>query len=198
MGDWTLFYWAWWIAWSPFVGMFIARISRGRTIREFIFGVLLVPAGFTFLWLSFFGNTALIMELADNGISLVDTALEDSPTALFMMLDQMPWSTLMSLVATLLIMTFFVTSSDSGSLVIDIITSGGNEDPPVWQRIFWAVTEGVVAAALLLAGGLSALQTASLISALPFAFVLFLMCFGLNKGLHLEAIKRPPRPNNLP
>jgi choline/glycine/proline betaine transport protein len=193
MGDWTLFYWAWWISWSPFVGMFIARISRGRTIREFIVGVLLVPAGFTFLWLSFFGNMALTMELADNGISLVNTALADSPTALFMMLEQLPWSTLMSLVATLLIMTFFVTSSDSGSLVIDIITSGGNEDPPVWQRIFWAVTEGVVAAALLLAGGLPALQSGSIISALPFACVMFLMCFGLNKGLHMEAIKRPHR-----
>ena len=190
MGDWTLFYWAWWISWSPFVGMFIARISRGRTIREFIVGVLLVPAGFTFLWLSFFGNTALVMELADNGVSLVNTALEDSPTTLFMMLGQLPWPTLMSVVATLLIMTFFVTSSDSGSLVIDIITSGGNEEPPVWQRIFWAVTEGVVAAALLLAGGLSALQTASIISALPFACVMFLMCFGLHKGLRMEAFKR--------
>ena len=198
MGDWTLFYWAWWISWSPFVGMFIARISRGRTIREFIVGVLLVPAGFTFLWLSFFGNTALVMELADNGVSLVNTALEDSPTALFMMLGQLPWSTLMSVVATLLIMTFFVTSSDSGSLVIDIITSGGNEDPPVWQRIFWAVAEGVVAAALLLAGGLSALQTASIISALPFACVMFLMCFGLHKGLRMEALKRPYGPGTVP
>jgi choline/glycine/proline betaine transport protein len=198
MGDWTLFYWAWWISWSPFVGMFIARISRGRTIREFIVGVLLVPAGFTFLWLSFFGNTALVMELADNGVSLVNTALEDSPTALFMMLGQLPWSTLMSVVATLLIMTFFVTSSDSGSLVIDIITSGGNEDPPVWQRIFWAVAEGVVAAALLLAGGLSALQTASIISALPFACVMFLMCFGLHKGLRMETLKRPYGPGTVP
>ncbi|MFT4817244.1 MAG: choline/glycine/proline betaine transport protein [Pseudohongiellaceae bacterium] len=198
MGDWTLFYWAWWISWSPFVGMFIARISRGRTIREFIVGVLLVPAGFTFLWLSFFGNTALVMELADNGVSLVNTALEDSPTALFMMLGLLPWPTLMSAVATLLIMTFFVTSSDSGSLVIDIITSGGNEDPPVWQRIFWAVTEGVVAAALLLAGGLSALQTASIISALPFACVMFLMCFGLHKGLRMEALKRPYGPGTVP
>jgi choline/glycine/proline betaine transport protein len=198
MGDWTLFYWAWWISWSPFVGMFIARISRGRTIREFIVGVLLVPAGFTFLWLSFFGNTALVMELADNGVSLVNTALEDSPTTLFMMLGQLPWSTLMSVVATLLIMTFFVTSSDSGSLVIDIITSGGNEDPPVWQRIFWAVAEGVVAAALLLAGGLSALQTASIISALPFACVMFLMCFGLHKGLRMETLKRPYAPGTVP
>lgn len=198
MGDWTLFYWAWWISWSPFVGMFIARISRGRTIREFISGVLLVPAGFTFLWLSLFGNTALTMELADSSIQLLDAALEDSPTALFVMLEQMPWPTLMSVVATLLIMTFFVTSSDSGSLVIDIITSGGNEDPPVWQRIFWAVTEGVVAAALLLAGGLSALQTAAISSALPFAFVMLLMCFGLNKGLQNETIRRPYRPMPAP
>lgn len=194
MGDWTLFYWAWWISWSPFVGMFIARISRGRTIREFIIGVLLVPAGFTFLWLSLFGNTALTMELADSGVELVTAALTDSPTALFVMLEQLPWSNVMSLFATLLIITFFVTSSDSGSLVIDIITSGGNEDPPVWQRIFWAVTEGAVAAALLLAGGLSALQTAAISSALPFAFVMFLMCFGLYKGLHSETLRRPYRP----
>jgi choline/glycine/proline betaine transport protein len=194
MGDWTLFYWAWWISWSPFVGMFIARISRGRTIREFIVGVLLVPAGFTFLWLSLFGNTALTMELADSSIGLVNAAIVDSPTALFVMLEQLPWSNVMSLVATLLIITFFVTSSDSGSLVIDIITSGGNEDPPVWQRIFWAIIEGAVAAALLLAGGLSALQTAAITSALPFAFVMFLMCFGLYKGLNAETLKRPYRP----
>jgi choline/glycine/proline betaine transport protein len=198
MGDWTLFYWGWWISWSPFVGMFIARISRGRTIREFISGVLLVPAGFTFLWLSFFGNTALTMELADSSIQLLDAALTDSPTALFVMLEQLPWPGLMSLVATLLIMTFFVTSSDSGSLVIDIITSGGNEDPPVWQRIFWAITEGVVAAALLLAGGLSALQTAAISSALPFAFVMLFMCFGLYKGLNSETIRRPYRPAPAP
>ncbi len=194
MGDWTLFYWGWWISWSPFVGMFIARISRGRTIREFIIGVLLVPAGFTFLWLSLFGNTALTMELVDSGINLVTAALEDSPTALFVMLGQLPWSNVMSLVATLLIITFFVTSSDSGSLVIDIITSGGNEDPPVWQRIFWAVTEGAVAAALLLAGGLSALQAAAISSALPFAFVMLFMCYGLYKGLQMETIRRPYRP----
>lgn len=198
MGDWTLFYWAWWISWSPFVGMFIARISRGRTIREFIIGVLLVPAGFTFLWLSLFGNTALTMELADTGVGLVNAALTDSPTALFVMLEQLPWSNIMSLFATLLIITFFVTSSDSGSLVIDIITSGGNEDPPVWQRIFWAVTEGAVAAALLLAGGLSALQTAAISSALPFAFVMFLMCFGLYKGLNSERLRRPYRPGPAP
>jgi choline/glycine/proline betaine transport protein len=184
----------WWISWSPFVGMFIARISRGRTIREFIAGVLLVPAGFTFLWLSLFGNTALTMELADSSVNLLNAALEDSPTALFVMLEQMPWPTLMSIVATLLIITFFVTSSDSGSLVIDIITSGGNEDPPVWQRIFWAITEGVVASALLLAGGLSALQTAAISSALPFAVVMLLMCWGLNKGLQNETLKRPYRP----
>lgn len=198
MGDWTLFYWAWWISWSPFVGMFIARISRGRTIREFIVGVLLVPAGFTFLWLSLFGNTALTMELANSGVDLVKVAIEDSPTALFVMLEQLPWSNVMSMVATLLIITFFVTSSDSGSLVIDIITSGGNEDPPVWQRIFWAVTEGAVAAALLLAGGLSALQTAAISSALPFAFVMLLMCFGLYRGLESERIKLPNRAFKVP
>lgn len=180
MGDWTLFYWAWWISWSPFVGMFIARISRGRTIREFILGVLLIPAGFTFLWLSIFGNSALFIELAEDGGQIAKAAINDMPTALFVLLEYLPLTTITSMLATLLVVTFFVTSSDSGSLVIDIITSGGNEDPPVWQRVFWALSEGVVASVLLIAGGLAALQTATIISALPFAFVMLLICYGLS------------------
>ena len=186
LGDWTLFYWAWWISWSPFVGMFIARISRGRTIREFIIGVLLIPTGFTFMWFSFFGNTALLLESAEAGVNIAVAAQQDMPTAIFVLLEQLPWSTIMSLLTTVLVVTFFVTSSDSGSLVIDIITSGGNQNPPVWQRIFWAVTEGVVAAVLLVAGGLTALQTAAISSALPFAFIMLLICYGLHKGLRSE------------
>jgi choline/glycine/proline betaine transport protein len=188
MGTWTLFYWAWWISWSPFVGMFIARISRGRTIREFIIGVLLVPAGITFLWLSVFGNTALFIELGGGAGSISKATLESMPTALFVMLEQLPMAQIISVVAVLLIVTFFVTSSDSGSLVIDIITSGGSDEPPVWQRVFGAVSEGIVASILLAAGGLSALQTAAICSALPFAFVMLFICFGLFRGLQMEEI----------
>jgi len=190
MGDWTLFYWAWWISWSPFVGMFIARISRGRTIREFIAGVLLVPSGFTFMWLTFFGNTALYLELAGQGANIAAAVEQDMPTAVFVLLEQLPLTTMMSLLTTVLVVTFFVTSSDSGSLVIDIITSGGAEDPPVWQRVFWAIAEGVVAAVLLVAGGLTALQTAAISSALPFALIMLLMCYGLHKGLSSEMAYR--------
>ncbi len=195
MGDWTLFYWAWWISWSPFVGMFIARVSKGRTIREFVVGVLLVPTGFTFMWLTFFGNTAMFLELAGVGDGISEAVQNDMPTAVFVLLQQLPWSTMMSLLATLLVVTFFVTSSDSGSLVIDIITSGGQEDPPVWQRVFWAISEGVVAAVLLVAGGLSALQTAAITSALPFAIIMLFMCYALLKGLKAEKIILQPVPS---
>lgn len=191
IGNWTLFYWAWWIAWSPFVGTFIARVSRGRTIREFVVGVLFVPAGFTFMWLTFFGNTALNIELGEAAGTISAAVQADMPTALFVLLEQMPWSALTSVVATVLVVTFFVTSSDSGSLVIDMIASGGAHEPPVWQRVFWATTEGVVAAVLLLAGGLGALQTASITSALPLVLILLVVIFGLYKGLHLEMAKHP-------
>ncbi len=193
MGAWTLFYWGWWIAWSPFVGMFIARVSRGRTIREFVMGVLFVPVGFTFVWMTLFGNTAIALDfgIADGAISAAVNS--DVTTAIFKVFEYLPFGTLASLVATLLVITFFVTSSDSGSLVIDIITSGGNHEPPVWQRVFWAITEGVVAAVLLVAGGLSALQSAAIASALPFTFIMLIICYGLFKGLRLEAIKLDAR-----
>lgn len=190
IGGWTLFYWGWWIAWSPFVGMFIARVSRGRTIREFVFGVLFVPVGFTFMWMTFFGGTAIHMELGELPGVISEAVAANVPTAIFTLFEQLPWSTLASGIATILVVTFFVTSSDSGSLVIDIITSGGHTDPPVWQRIFWAVTEGVVAAVLLLAGGLTALQTAAIAGALPFAVVMLVICYGLIKGLRMEGVKR--------
>jgi choline/glycine/proline betaine transport protein len=190
IGGWTLFYWAWWIAWSPFVGMFIARISRGRTIREFVVGVLLVPVGFTFLWLTVFGNSAMALDMGAASGAIAAAVGENVSTALFRFLEFFPFGGAASLVATVLVVTFFVTSSDSGSLVIDIITAGGDPDPPVVQRIFWAVTEGAVASVLLLAGGLKALQTASITAALPFAFVMLLVCFGLWKGLRLENMRR--------
>lgn len=190
IGGWTLFYWGWWIAWSPFVGMFIARVSRGRTIREFVLGVLFVPVGFTFMWMTFFGGTALHMELGELTGVIAGAVADNVPIAIFTMFEQMPLSMISSGVATLLVVTFFVTSSDSGSLVIDTITSGGHPKPPVWQRIFWAVTEGLVASVLLLAGGLAALQTAAIAGALPFVMVMLVICYGLYKGLRMEGIKR--------
>ncbi|MEX1199148.1 MAG: choline BCCT transporter BetT [Methylophaga sp.] len=190
LGSWTLFYWGWWIAWSPFVGMFIARVSRGRSIREFILGVLFVPVGFTFMWMTFFGGAAISMELGELSGTISTAVNANVPTALFVLFEQMPFSTLVSGIATILVVTFFVTSSDSGSLVIDIITSGGHPNPPVWQRIFWAVTEGLVAAVLLMAGGLAALQTASIMGALPFSMIMLVICYGLFKGLRAEGVKR--------
>jgi choline/glycine/proline betaine transport protein len=190
IGGWTLFYWGWWIAWSPFVGMFIARVSRGRTIREFVVGVLFVPVGFTFVWMTFFGDTAIYLIMMQGVSSLADAVSADTSVALFQFFDQLPLSTLASLVATILVITFFVTSADSGSLVVDMLTSGGREDTPFFQRILWAIVMGLVAAALLLAGGLEALQTASLASALPFSFVMIAMCFGLMRALKLDIVKQ--------
>jgi len=190
---WTIFYWGWWIAWSPFVGMFIARVSRGRTIRQFVFVTLLLPTLTTFFWLSVFGGSALHQDLyADGGIAAVVD--ENVPVALFALLEQFPFGAFASLLATVLIMSFFVTSSDSGSLVIDIITSGGHPDPPTAQRVFWAVLEGVVAAVLLYTGyqmgtpegGLRALQTASITTALPFCVVILMMIWSLLVGLQNE------------
>lgn len=183
--DWTIFYWAWWIAWSPFVAMFIARVSKGRTVREFFLGVILVPTLLTFLWMTVFGGSAMFLEL--QGSAQISSAVrENISTALFVMLDEYALSSIMSFIGIILITSFFITSSDSGSLVIDSITAGGKLDAPVGQRIFWAVTEGAVAATLLLGGGLTALQTASVVSGLPFAAVLIVMCFSLLKGLTEE------------
>ncbi|TVR65008.1 MAG: BCCT family transporter [Gemmatimonadales bacterium] len=188
-GGWTLFYWGWWIAWSPFVGMFIARISRGRTIREFVGGVLMVPAAFTTFWLTTFGNTALQAERADAGV-ISDLATEQM---LFALLQGMPLTVITSIIAVVVIIAFFVTSSDSGSLVIDMLASGGNQDPPKIQRVFWALLEGAVAAMLLFAGGLGALQTAAIATGLPFAVVLTVMCFALLKALRAEGEERTRR-----
>jgi choline/glycine/proline betaine transport protein len=179
---WTIFYWSWWIAWSPFVGMFIARVSHGRTIRQFITGVLLVPTFITFLWITIFGNTALFIEMF--GAGGISKAVQDNiPVSMFVMLENFPLSTVTSALSIVVIITFFVTSSDSGSMVIDIITSGGNPNPPVLSRLFWAIMEGAVAAALLVGGGLVALQTATITTGLPFAVVLLGMCVALYKGL---------------
>jgi choline/glycine/proline betaine transport protein len=183
---WTVFYWGWWIAWSPFVGMFIARISKGRSVREFILGVLFLPALFSTLWLSTFGGAALFNSLAGNGAAMATYNELGQTVAMFAMLQQFPLGALSGLLATLLVITFFVTSSDSGSLVIDHLTSGGKHDVPKTQRVFWAVTEGGVASVLLLGGGLTALQTAAITTGLPFAVILCLMCYTVYLGLDNE------------
>ena len=183
--NWTIFYWGWWIAWAPFVGMFIARISRGRTIREFILGGLFAPTVATFIWLSVFGGTALYLEIIQS--EPISAAVSDNlSTSLFKTLAFLPLNHITTALSTLVIITFFVTSSDSGSLVIDILTSGGDQDPPKIQRIFWAVTEGVIASALLFAGGLNALQTAAIASGFPLALIMIGMCFGLLKKLNKD------------
>jgi len=179
---WTVFYWAWWIAWSPFVGIFVARVSRGRTIREFVGAILVVPTLATFVWLTVFGNSALYLELFGSG-GIAAAVKEDVAVALFVLLENYPLSTITSGLAVCIVITFFVTSSDSASLVVDIITSGGQLDPPKIQRVFWATMEGVLAAVLLMGGGLLALQTAVVATGLPFAIVLLLLSFSLVRGL---------------
>lgn len=180
--NWTIFYYAWWVAWAPFVGMFIARISKGRTFKEFILGVLFVPTLMTFFWISVFGGSGLLLELATPGI-LSDPVLEDASTSLFVFLKSFPFYTFTSILGIFMVSVFFVTSSDSGSLVIDSITSGGKLDAPVGQRIFWALIEGFVAIALLLGGGLAAMQTASVSTGILFLFFLFVICYSLYKDL---------------
>jgi choline/glycine/proline betaine transport protein len=191
INSWTLFYWGWWISWSPFVGMFIARVSRGRTIREFIFGVMLGPALFTFLWMTVFGNSALRIALENAASPIVQVVADGNmELALFAFLDTLPLSGITSVIGIILVTTFFVTSSDSGSLVKSTLASGGGLNPPAWQRFFWAITEGVVASALLLAGGLAALQAATIAAALPFTIVIFLAFIGLIKAWSDETARR--------
>lgn len=190
IGGWTLFYWGWWIAWSPFVGLFIARISRGRSIREFVRGVLLVPAGFTLIWMTVFGDTAIHFILVDGLRGFAEVVAEDSALALFVFLEQLPLAGITSMVAIVMVLVFFVTSADSGALVVDLLASNGAEHSPVWQRIFWSLSMGAVAIALLLADGLEALQTATIASALPFSVILLLALWGVFKALKLDATKR--------
>ena len=186
---WTTFYWGWWISWAPFVGVFIARISRGRTVREFVFGVLLVPTLVTFLWFSVLGGTALHRELFGSAGLVADDGSVDTEQALFSLLDGLPGGGIVIGLAILLIVTFFVTSSDSGSLVVDMLSSGGDLDPPKWSRVMWAVLEGAVAAALLAvgAGGLGALQTAAIVTALPFSVVMVGMAIATVRAFNAEA-----------
>ena len=191
-GAWTIFYWGWWMSWAPFVGMFIARISRGRTIREFVFGVLLAPTVIGSLWFTIFGDAAILRQRNENDL-LVDGAVS-TDTSLFQLLDGLPLAVITSVLAILVVVFFFVTSSDSGSLVIDILSSGGNLDTPKITRIYWTTLEGVAAAVLLLIGGagsLTALQTASIATAVPFSIIMVLACVSMLKAFRYDVATTP-------
>lgn len=185
---WTTFYWAWWIAWSPFVGMFIARISKGRTVREFVLCALIAPTAVCALWMSTFGGAAIDMINTGTGQGITAVVVDSykPEMALFRLLDQYPLYTIIAPISLILIVIFFVTSSDSGSLVIDTITAGGKMDAPVVQRVFWCTLEGLVAIALLLGGGLSALQGAAVSTGIPFTLVVLTMCYCLWLALRAE------------
>lgn len=182
VGSWTIFYWAWWISWSPFVGLFIARVSRGRTIREFILGTVLAPSLAAFLWFSIFGGSALTMQIWQH-VPLAEAVKADVATALFAMFDAMPFGLAMSVVSTLLVLVFFVTSGDSAVLVLGMMSSNGNPNPPNRVKIIWGVLIAGIAISLLLAGGLKAVQTATILFALPFALVIVLMVVSLWRAI---------------
>jgi glycine betaine transporter len=182
VGGWTVFYWAWWISWSPFVGLFIARVSRGRTIREFIVGTVLAPTMAAFVWFSVFGGTALHMEIWQ-GVPLAEAVKADVSTALFTMFNALPMGGLLSGIATLVVLVFFVTSGDSATLVLGMMSSGGDPNPPTKIKIMWGLLISGIAISLLLAGGLQAVQTATIVFALPFAVVVVLMAISLWRGV---------------
>ena len=186
---WTAFYWAWWVSWAPFVGMFIARVSKGRTVREFIVCVLLIPSLIIFVWMGVFGGIAIDQILTSPETSLVKANVIDSYSpelSLFGMLNELPFTKTASTIAIVLALVFFVTSSDSGSLVVDTITAGGKIDAPVPQRIFWCVVEGLIAIVLLIGGGLSALQAGVTATGVPFSILMLVMCYTIYKGLRSE------------
>ncbi|SDH50374.1 glycine betaine uptake BCCT transporter [Alteribacillus bidgolensis] len=184
--DWTIFYWAWWIAWSPFVGTFIARVSRGRTIREFVIGVLAVPTIFGGLWFSVFGGTAIQEDIAQGGALYNVMTKMGEEVALFTLLEQFPFASIMIVLATLLIITFFITSADSATFVLGMQTTNGSMNPPMSVKLIWGIIQSSAAAILLLSGGLNALQTVMIIAALPFTFVMIGLIFSLSKALKSE------------
>ena len=192
MQGWTAFYWAWWISWSPFVGMFIARVSRGRTVREFVTCVLIIPSLVCILWMAIFGGSAINDMIANPETSAVKANVIDTyapELSLFAMLESLPLAAITSTLGVILVIVFFVTSSDSGSLVIDTITAGGKVDAPVTQRVFWCTFEGLVAIALLIGGGLGALQAMVISTGLPFTVILLIICWAIYKGLSDERRK---------
>ncbi|MCR9185988.1 MAG: BCCT family transporter [Halieaceae bacterium] len=190
LGGWTIFYWGWWLSWSPFVGLFIARISRGRTIREFILGAMIVPCGFTLLWMGVFGNSAIELILHEGQAALGASVLESQAQALFQFLEYLPGSMFLSITSLLMVVVFFVTSADSGAMVLNMLSAHGRDDTPVLQRLIWAAVIGTIAIVLLLAGGLAALQTAAIASALPFSLALLGAIWGLARALRLDVAQR--------
>ena len=190
LGGWTIFYWGWWLSWSPFVGLFIARISRGRTIREFILGALMGPVAFTFLWMTVFGNSAIELIMHEGATELGLRVQEDPAVALFQFFEFLPWTNFLSGIAVIMVVVFFVTSADSGAMVVNMLASGGEDNTPMWQRIFWTSTIGITAAVLLLAGGLPSLQTAAIASALPFSVAVLFAIWGFMKALRADRFKR--------
>jgi choline/glycine/proline betaine transport protein len=190
LGGWTIFYWGWWLSWSPFVGLFIARISRGRTIREFTLGAILVPCGFTLLWMGVFGNSAIDLILHGGAQDLADEVSANQAVALFQFLEYLPFSTFLASVSLVMVVIFFVTSADSGALVLNMLSAHGRDDTPILQRVFWAAAIAAIAAVLLLAGGLGALQTAAIASALPFSVALLGAIWGFARALSVDVSQR--------
>jgi BCCT family betaine/carnitine transporter len=193
MQDWTVFYWAWWVSWSPFVGMFIARISKGRTVREFLFAVLVIPTLVTIVWMSVFGMNAI--EQASGGVGSLANGVSSISLATFQMLENLPFSQITIGLGMLLVMVFFITSSDSGSLVVDTITAGGKLDAPTPQRVMWALAAGSIASVLLYGGGnqaLQALQAGTIATGIPFTVIILLICFCLYKGFS-DSLKTAPK-----
>ncbi|MEM7097665.1 MAG: choline BCCT transporter BetT [Pseudomonadota bacterium] len=190
LGGWTIFYWGWWISWAPFVGLFIARISKGRTLREFVLGALAGPTAFTLLWMTVFGNSGIELILNQEAQALASAVQQDSSVALFQFLEYFPASQFLSLLAIIMVMVFFITSADSGALVLNMLSSNGRDDTPIVRRIFWMVTIGLSAMILLLAGGLSALQTAAIASALPFSLAILVAIWGFLRALSVDLAKR--------
>lgn len=190
VGGWTIFYWAWWLSWSPFVGLFIARISRGRTIRDFLVGVMLIPSGFTFAWMTVFGNSAIELIRSSANSTIAHVISEDSALALFAFLDTFPFSQVLTFIALVMVVVFFVTSCDSGAMVVNMLSNHGENNTPVWQRLYWTLGIGFVAGLLLFLGGLEAIQTMTILGALPFTVVLLISLVGLFKAMNVEASKQ--------
>lgn len=189
LGGWTLLYWAWWLSWSPFVGLFIAKISKGRTIREFVIGALFIPTGFTFMWMTCFGDSA-ISAVQNGNLALAEAVNNDTASALFVFLQGFAFSDLLSVIAVAMVVIFFITSADSAAMIINMLCSNGSDKTPLWQKIFWGAAIGVVAASLMLGGGLASLQAMTIVAALPFTIALLVAIFGLFRALRVDMTKK--------
>ncbi len=188
IGSWTVFYWAWWLTWAPFVGAFIARISRGRTIREFVFGALLAPTLLCAIWFSILGGSAIFLELGNSAAGIVDATNKDVTLAIFALFDNYPMSTLLSLLSMIIVSIFFVTSADSATYVVGMMSSHGSDEPKNGLKIMWGLICSTIAAMLLLTGGLKAVQTVSFVVSLPFMILMYFMIASFIKGLGKEKI----------